>query len=99
MRTKQTLFCFALITAIQFEELDNGNEASLDEKPNNGVEVTPGGPFLMRILHQKYVRIFSFIMPDRLWRFHMELVKNNQKKLAQKSFKSNSELRQVSILR
>ena len=99
MRTKQTLFCFALITAIQFEELDNGNEASLDEKPNNGVEVTPGGPFLMRILHQKYVRIFSFIMPDRLWSFHMELVKNNQKKLAQKSFKSNSELRQVSILR
>ena len=50
------------------------------------VEVTPGGPFLMRILHQKYVRIFSFIMPDRLWRFHMELVKNNQKKTSPKKF-------------
>ena len=85
MRTKQILFCFALITAIQFEELDNGNEASLDEKPNNGVEVTPGGPFLMRILHQKYVRIFSFIMPGWLWSFHMELEKitnkTNPKKL------------------
>ena len=51
-----------MITAIQFEELDNGNEASLDEKPNNGVEVTPGGPFLMRILHQKYVRNPTFFL-------------------------------------
>jgi len=51
-----------LTAAIQFEELDNGNEASLDEKPNNGVEVTPGGPFLMRILHQKYASVPASII-------------------------------------
>lgn len=44
-----------LIAAIEFTALDNGNEADLDEKPNNGVEVSPGGPFLLRILHQKQV--------------------------------------------
>ena len=37
--------------------LDNGTEADLVEKPHNLVEITPGGPFLMRILHQKQVMI------------------------------------------
>ena len=36
---------------------DNGSEADLQEKPHNLVEITPGGPFLMRILHQKQVMI------------------------------------------
>ena len=45
-----------LISAIEFEALDNGGEANLDEKPNNGVEISPGGPFLLRLLHQKQVR-------------------------------------------
>lgn len=44
-----------LMAAIEFQALDNGNEAHLVEKPNNGVEITPGGPFLLRILHQKQV--------------------------------------------
>ena len=46
-----------LIKAIQFEDLDNGGEADLVEKPNNGVEITPGGPFLLRMLHQKQVNL------------------------------------------
>ena len=49
-----------LIAAIEFEELDSGNQANLTEKPHNCVEVTPGGPFLLRMLHQKHVRIFAF---------------------------------------
>ena len=36
---------------------DNGSEADLQEKPHNLIEITPGGPFLMRILHQKQVDI------------------------------------------
>ena len=44
-----------LIEAIKFTTLDNGTEAHLKEKPHNLVEVTPGGPFLLRILHQKQV--------------------------------------------
>ena len=48
-----------LIAAIEFEELENGSQADLEEKVNNGVEVTPGGPFLLRMLHQKHVRITS----------------------------------------
>ena len=48
-----------LIAAIEFEELENGSQADLEEKVNNGVEVTPGGPFLLRMLHQKHVRTTS----------------------------------------
>ena len=50
-----------LVAAIEFEELENGNQANLDEKPHNCVEISPGGPFLLRMLHQKHVRIFHFL--------------------------------------
>ena len=47
-----------LIKAINFTTLDNGTKAHLKEKPHNLVEVTPGGPFLLRILHQKQVKFY-----------------------------------------
>ena len=45
-----------LVSAIEFEALNSGTEAHLEEKPNNCVEITPGGPFLFRMLHQKQVK-------------------------------------------
>ena len=47
-----------LVAAVEFEDLDDGNQANLDEKPHNCVEVSPGGPFLLRMLHMKQVRKF-----------------------------------------
>ena len=54
-----------LVKAVEFEALDNGNEANLEEKPNNGIEITPGGPFLLRMLHQKQVRQFPLSLHSR----------------------------------
>ena len=45
-----------VVSAVEFEALNSGSEADLEEKPNNCVEVTPGGPFLFRMLHQKQVK-------------------------------------------
>ena len=44
-----------LIKALEFMNLDNGSEANLEEKPHNKLEITPGGPFLLRILHMQQV--------------------------------------------
>ena len=44
-----------IITAVDFGILTTGSEANLEELPNNGVEVTPGGPFLLRVIHQQRV--------------------------------------------
>jgi hypothetical protein len=46
-----------LTGAIELGDLDNGNEATLEEKPHNGLEVSPGGPFILRVLHQRQVSI------------------------------------------
>ena len=48
-----------LITAVEFGALEVGSEANLEEKPNNGVEITPGGPFMLRVLHQQQVNSFA----------------------------------------
>ena len=42
-------------SAINMNEFESGTEADLTEKPHNAVEVTPGGPFLLRVLHQQEV--------------------------------------------
>ena len=44
-----------IITAVDFGILTTGSEANLEELPNNGVEITPGGPFLLRVIHQQRV--------------------------------------------
>ena len=44
-----------IITAVDFGILTTGSEANLEELPNNGVEITPGGPFLLRVIHQTFV--------------------------------------------
>ena len=42
-------------SAINMNEFESGTEANLTEKPHNALEVTPGGPFLLRVLHQQEV--------------------------------------------
>ena len=49
-----------LESAINMTEFESGTEANLTEKPHNAVEVSPGGPFLLRILHQQVVRFLPF---------------------------------------
>ena len=49
-----------LESAINMTEFESGTEANLTEKPHNAVEVSPGGPFLLRILHQQEVRFLPF---------------------------------------
>ena len=59
-----------LVSAIEFEALNDGTEAHLEEKPNNCVEITPGGPFLFRMLHQKQVRKARFYQIKSQFFFH-----------------------------
>ena len=49
-----------IITAVDFGILTTGSEANLEELPNNGVEITPGGPFLLRVIHQQRVGNINF---------------------------------------
>ena len=49
-----------LESAINMTEFESGTEANLTEKPHNAVEVSPGGPFLLRILHQQEVKFLPF---------------------------------------
>ena len=44
-----------MTNAVGMGEAEDGTEVELEEKPNNGVEVTPGGPFLLRVIHQQQV--------------------------------------------
>ena len=51
--------------ALEFNTLDNGSEADLKEKPHNLVEITPGGPFLLRILHMQ--QVFTIFLNEYIY--------------------------------
>ena len=42
-----------LDAAVDLSDHETGNDVRLKEKPHNAVEITPGGPFLLRMLHLK----------------------------------------------
>ena len=39
--------------AVEMEDHEDGSSVDLEEQPHNGVEISPGGPFLLRLLHFK----------------------------------------------
>ena len=40
-----------ITAAVEIEDEEDGSTVDLEELPSNGVEVSPGGPFLLRLLH------------------------------------------------
>lgn len=50
-----------IVTAIDFEDFNNGGEADLVERPSNDVEISPGGPFVLRMMHFKQHSIPLFL--------------------------------------
>ena len=40
-----------ITAAVEIEDEEDGTTVDLEERPGNGVEITPGGPFLLRLLH------------------------------------------------
>merc|ERR1712037_338139 len=45
-----------ITAAVEIEDAEDGSAVDLEERPSNGVEVTPGGPFLLRLLHFRHPR-------------------------------------------
>ncbi len=37
--------------AVEIEDNEDGTTVDLEEQPHNAVEITPGGPFILRLLH------------------------------------------------
>jgi hypothetical protein len=42
-----------VVFAVKIEDAESGAEVNLEELPHNGIEITPGGPFILRMLHLK----------------------------------------------
>ena len=65
-----------LIKALEFMTLDNGSEANLEEKPHNKLEITPGGPFLLRILHmqQVYTKQIVYLILSFSWYSNLRFI-------------------------